>query len=517
MDVTNIIKSQAAASIVPNWEKLTGEQLADKYSSLLHDESKITGEVFASVSFPESLEQLASEVKYCYDNGIAMRVSAARTGLAAGAVPREKEHIFSLTKLKGVQGLIAPKIVKVKAGVTLAELNSWVDENCPELYFPVDPTELGASVAGAVATNAGGARSFKYGSMRNWVVGLTVVLPCGDVLVIKRGELLALEGKFQILDSLGSRVLKANSIPKPQTKNCLGYSCAENIDLIDVFVGSEGTLGIIAEVELLLTERPEHRLFLLQFFEDEIKALNFVEIIRAEPSLNPLSIEYCDSGSLDLVRTSPIVKTNRVAQALKDSNRAAVSSELELESEDQLGDVYEILAEILEKLGSSMDDSIAGTEEKDLREIKVFRHAIPESVNQLIAQRKQQFPGLHKLATDMAVPNEQLFAVFELYKNRLSAAGLDFVIFGHAGNNHFHVNLIPNNQQELDLAKKLYLELAHEIVAMSGAVSAEHGIGVLKKNFLKFQYSKEVLEQFKVIKEFFDPKLLLNQGVLFDV
>ena len=511
--MTNLITTRKAPKITSQFDKLSAEQINENYASLLHDESKILGEAFASVSFPQTLDQLASEVSYCYENNIAMRVSAARTGLAAGAVPKSEEHLFSLTKLKEIKGIISEEVIKLQAGVSLAELNAWIDENQPEFYFPVDPTEQGASVAGAVATNAGGARSYKYGSMRDWVVGLTVVLPDGEILELKRGQYIADKGSFNIQ----GRELKASSIPKPNTKNCLGYSFAENIDLIDVFVGSEGSIGIISEVELMLVKRPKFRLFLLQFFEDEKKALSFVCKLRENEHLNPLCIEYCDNRSLDFVRTSSIVKTNKAAQALKQNHKAAVYSELELESEEQLADAYEVLSALLEELDSSMDDSIAGMEEKDLREIKAFRHAIPESINQLIAQRKQSHPGLHKLATDMAVPDEKLFDVFDLYKETLNQAHLDFAIFGHAGDNHFHVNLAPRNQEELDLAKKLYYEFAKEIVKLGGSVSAEHGIGVLKKGFLKLQYNEEVLEQFKKIKKAFDPKLLLNKGVLIDV
>ena len=506
---TNLIKSIKA---VGNKVSLKNANV-DLHSMYLHDESKVTAKNLKSISFPTSIEQISSELTYCYNNDIPVRISGARTGLVAGAVPKEDEHLISLTKLNKIIELTADKNLFVQAGISLKEVSSYLDENNPELLFPVDPTETSASVAGAVATNAGGARSFKYGSMRNWIAALTVVLPCGDIVKIKRGQYKAKNFKFEIEDSYSNRTLEAKKINKPKTKNTLGYSFNEDVDLIDLFIGSEGTLGVIAEIELKLEKRPVNRLFLLQFFEDSKSALKFVKDAREDIRLDCMSIEFCDKRSLDVVKTSSIVKTNKAAQLLKDSHQAGVYLELDLAEEQDVTKSYEVLMELLGE--TSMEDSIAGVEEKDLREIKTFRHAIPETINQVIATRKQEFPQLHKIGTDMAVPDDALEEIFELYNNVLSKAGLDYAIFGHAGNNHFHVNILPKNIEELQTAKSIYFDIAKEVVRLKGAVSAEHGIGNLKKEFLALQYKDEVFKDFKKIKAFFDPKNLINREVFF--
>ena len=507
---TNIIKSIKAVGNEIALKK--GDR--DLHSMYMHDESKITSNALSSISFPTSIEEVSSELSYCYQNDIPIRVSGARTGLAAGAVPKDGEHLISLTKLNKIIALNNEGNLHVQAGVSLAEVNSFLDENHPELFFPVDPTETSASVAGGVATNAGGARSFKYGSMRTWVEALSIVLPCGDILKLKRGQYQAKDFKFEIKDSHSARTLEATKIDKPKTKNTLGYSYGQEIDLIDVFIGSEGTLGVLVEVELKLIKRPVNRLFLLQFFTNSSLALEFVKESREDARLDCMSIEFCDRRSIDFVKTSSIFKTNKAAQLLKDSHQAGVYLEIDLKEQEDITDCYEVLTELLGD--TSMEDSIAGTHEKDLREIKAFRHAIPETINQTIAVRKQEFPELHKIGTDMAVPDDALEEIFELYNKVLSAVGLDYAIFGHAGNNHFHVNIIPKNLEELKKAKKIYFEIAREVVSLKGAVSAEHGIGSLKKEFLALQYSEDVFRELRKIKAFFDPKGLINNGIFFN-
>ena len=151
-----------------------------------------------------------------------------------------------------------------------------------------------------------------------------------------------------------------------------------------------------------------------------------------------------------------------------------------------------------------------------LKDIRAFRHAVPERINATIAERRQQHPALHKIATDMAVENQHLRWVYDLYSSRLTAAGLDHAIFGHVGNNHFHVNILPKDEQELARAKTIYKEFATALVARGGCVSAEHGIGRIKKAFLPMQYDDDTLATMRAAKRWLDPEWRLNPGVLID-
>jgi D-lactate dehydrogenase (cytochrome) len=162
-----------------------------------------------------------------------------------------------------------------------------------------------------------------------------------------------------------------------------------------------------------------------------------------------------------------------------------------------------------------MDATWLAGDEKEMIRLKDFRHAVPEAVNLLLDERRRQDPTLTKLGTDLAVPDECLAAVMRLYRDGLEASGLEYVSFGHIGNNHVHVNIIPRDAAEYRRGRELYGAWAREVVAMGGTVSAEHGIGKLKKDLLRTMYGGEGVDQMIKLKRLFDPTGLLNQGNLF--
>ena len=144
----------------------------------------------------------------------------------------------------------------------------------------------------------------------------------------------------------------------------------------------------------------------------------------------------------------------------------------------------------------------------------MFRHAVPETVNALVAARRAACPGLHKVGTDMAVPDAALVEMFAVYRKGLADVDVPAVVFGHLGNNHVHVNLLPRDLDELARAKSLYAYWARAAVRLGGAVAAEHGIGRLKKDFLAIQFPPETLAAFRRLRRLFDPQGMLNPGVL---
>jgi D-lactate dehydrogenase (cytochrome) len=147
--------------------------------------------------------------------------------------------------------------------------------------------------------------------------------------------------------------------------------------------------------------------------------------------------------------------------------------------------------------------------------MKAFRHALPERINSLVAYRKQNIKELTKIGTDMAVPDKYLSKIIKFYKKELEKNSLEYYIFGHIGNAHLHVNILPKNIDELKLAKEIYKRFAKKVVKYRGSVSAEHGIGRLKKEFLLIQYNKREINIMKEIKATLDPESILNYGVLF--
>ena len=260
------------------------------------------------------------------------------------------------------------------------------------------------------------------------------------------------------------------------------------------------------------TPRPAHRLYFLQFFTDETAAFAFVEAVR-EADLATLSLEFADRQSLAFAATSPAAKHNRLCSSFAPKFGAAVFVELPFDDETELESGQATLLDLVEAVRADSGASFAGIEDKDLREAKEFRHAIPERINAIIAARKREIPELHKISTDMAVPDGQLDWVYQMYRDALKDR-FEFAVFGHAGNNHLHVNILPRTREELREAKELYPKFAAQIVARGGSIAGEHGIGRIKRELMRLQYNREEIETLWQIKRFFDPQLLLAPEVL---
>jgi len=165
--------------------------------------------------------------------------------------------------------------------------------------------------------------------------------------------------------------------------------------------------------------------------------------------------------------------------------------------------------------GGDEDATWLAGDARELEKLKAFRHAVPEAVNLLIDERRRKEPSLTKLGTDLAVPDASLEDVLRLYRATLADTSLEYVMFGHIGDNHVHVNIIPNSAAEYELGRELYGEWARAVMRMGGTVSAEHGIGKLKKSLLRQMYGEEGIREMMRVKQAFDPADLLNRGNLF--
>jgi len=165
--------------------------------------------------------------------------------------------------------------------------------------------------------------------------------------------------------------------------------------------------------------------------------------------------------------------------------------------------------------GGNEDATWLSTSPAEMERLLFFRHAVPESVNLLIDKRRLENPDITKLGTDMAVPDDKLVHIMSMYNRDLDEHKLESVMFGHIGNNHIHVNILPNSLEEYMDGKSLYLEWAREVISLGGTVSAEHGVGKLKTNMLAEMYGQEGISGMLRVKNAFDPEGLLNKGNLF--
>ena len=492
-------------------------RLAD-VADLLRDESRMAATAVVSVAQPATVDELRQVLRWHAVYGHRITVSGARTGVTGGAVPDGSTHLVSVARIRGVVALdldADPPTVRALAGTTLHDLQAYLAAHAPGWTLPLDPTEAGASVGGMVATNAAGSRALRFGATRDWVVGLTVELASGRTLPLRRGGDRAAGDALTLADGDDRRTTHLPAIPKPRTKNSIGYGFVPGGDVLDLFVGSEGTLGVVSDVTFKLMPATGARLAFLQCFATPSQAFTLVELLRQDSALRTTAIEFLDARSHELAGETGKPEVARVL-AHAPARSCSVFAEFAYDDEAGLETTVERVLAHVAAAGGDEAASLAGIDDQALKDIRAFRHAVPERINATIARRREQHPALHKLATDMAVEDKDLRWVFDLYETRLTAAGLDHAIFGHVGNNHFHVNILPRNEAELQRAKAIYAEFAAAIVARGGCVSAEHGIGRIKKHFLPVQYGAETIEAMRAAKRWLDPEWRLNPGVLID-
>lgn len=521
---------------------------AQMYGEYLHDESRQTGTA-QSISFPKTEEEIVCSVKECAQKNIEITTQGARTGLAASAVPFGG-HIINLSRMNKVTGARYDEIndrffLKVQPGVLLTEVRKylasntfvtagWDEQSKADLnrmgknrwFYSTDPTETSASIGGMAACNASGAKSFRYGSTRDHVEAIRVVLSDGDVLSLKRGQCMASNGKFCLVTQNGRTIngeLPRYRMPDVK-KNTSGYYNKPDMDMLDLFIGSDGTLGIISEIEIELCKRQEANWGVTVFMPDEDTALDLVRAARGEKifedmdivSLKPSAIEFFSHKALEMLKHEQ--KTNPAfasIQEIKDSYHTAVYMEIEGDCDEDIWRGVEELGNVIVRLGGDEDATWVANNPASLEKLHSFRHACPECVNMQIDLAKKTDPRITKLGTDMSVPDHRLKEVMKMYNEDIENNGLNAVIFGHIGNNHLHVNTIPRNMDEYKRGKELYLVWAEKIAAMGGAVSAEHGVGKLKVPFLQKMYRRDELGEMRRIKKLFDPLQLLNRGAVF--
>ena len=423
------------------------------------------------VFFPRCEADVCEVLRQASADGVPVTVAGAGTGVTGARVPMGG-WVLSLEKLNRLEVLEGAAVAG--AGVLLRDLHA--EAAATGQFYPPDPTETAASVGGTIGTNASGSRSFRYGGTRRHVLALCVVLADGTLRRFRRGQKVDFE---------------TGAVPIPKTtKHTAGYCLSPDMDWVDLFIGSEGTLGVVTEAELRLLPAPAALLAGVVFFDGDERAMDAVEAWRADPSMR--MIEYFDRGALDLL--------HRPAGA-------AILFEQELASEED-----PVVDSWIQRLAGSMDSWFA-LSARDRESFREFRHALPERVNDTVRRN-----GFLKLGSDYAVPAEQNREMLAYYRRRLEAQfPRQYVIFGHVGDAHLHVNILPASDDDCIRGSELMLEFARKAVALGGTVSAEHGLGKRKAHLLGLQYSGADLERMKAVKRRLDPQWLLGRGTLWPV
>lgn len=439
--------------------------------TLVEDASGFRGQADEIVT-PRTEGEVIEFLRRASQSATPVTIAGAGTGVTGGRVPLAGA-LLSVERLNRLE--IHPGFAVAGPGVLLADLHAAAA--AAGQFYPPDPTETSASVGGTIATNASGSRSFRYGDTRRHVLRLRVVLMDGRVLDVRRGDAV----DFPV-----------PAIPVPDTtKHTGGYRLSPGMDWIDLFVGSEGTLGVVVEAELRLLPSPADFLAGVVFFPDDAHAIDAVEAWRGVASLRML--EYFDKPSLDLLRAR--------FPEIPPAAGAAILFEEESADADRWHD------RLIES-GALLEDSWFAANPPDRERFRRFRHALPEMVNDIMRRR-----GFLKLGSDFAVPLDRNRDMLAFYHEQLRS--LDYVIFGHIGDAHVHVNILPSTAEQFETGQALTLEFARHAVSLGGTVSAEHGLGKRKTNLLKLQYAPDQIEAMKSVKRRLDPAWLLNRGNLF--
>ncbi|HEV8168456.1 MAG TPA: FAD-binding oxidoreductase, partial [Pyrinomonadaceae bacterium] len=270
------------------------------------------------------------------------------------------------------------------------------------------------------------------------------------------------------------------------------------MDAVDLFIGSEGTLGVICEVEVKLLPKPEGLLSGVVFFADEADVLALVREVRAH--VDARAVEFFDEESLKFLREKyPAIPAEAVAAIFFEQETTATTEDAVLNQWLALLDQHHALA-----------DSWFATNEQDQAKLREFRHQLPVLMNEWFAHYRQR-----KVSTDMAVPDDAFPGLFRLYKDTLRSSGLRYTIFGHIGDNHVHVNILPRDETEGARARDLYVQFLKYAASAGGTLSAEHGVGKLKRDYLHLFYTGDQLREMAALKKALDPNGILGRGNIF--
>jgi len=411
---------------------------------------------------PETESEVAEILKRATQQKIPVTICGALTGLAGGASP-SGGWALSLTRLRKLE--VSQGRAVVGPGALLREVQS-AAANSGQFYAP-DPTENTSSIGGNIAANSSGSRSFRYGATRRHVLSLRVAFMDGSIQTFRRGEKIDFE-------------VPQISLPHT-TKHSAGYPLAPNMEWVDLIVGNEGTLGVVTEAELQFLPAPGERLGGVVFFPSEADALDAVDRWRPTPGLN--MIEYIDRASLEMMDTP---------------HQAALMIEIEGDADIDMSTALE-------------NDSWFATSASDRERFRVFRHTLAEKANDRVRRT-----GFVKFGTDYAVPLDKNHEMMATYRRVLDADSPGrYVIYGHIGDAHVHVNSFPETRDQFERGKEIMTDLAREAVKLGGTVGAEHGLGKRKAHLLEIQYPPDQIAAMKGVKRRFDPAWLLGRGTLF--
>ncbi len=514
------------------------------FEDYLRDESRFHGEASGLLHCRHERDVIQA-LKTANRLRIPLTAVSGKTSLTGAAIPLGG----IVLDVKGLASIDPRDSTLVGPGVILKEYRDHVASE--GFFYPPDPTsEDSCTLGGNVACNASGPLSYLYGPTRDFIQGLKIALPTGTVLEIERGQVISKDSVLRVPANLLSPPGEEDIlIPVPKRsasdwrfcKNAAGLYASEPMDLVDLFIGSEGILGIVLQIKTRLIERRKPYFSLMISIPRREQAVQLIKLLDkfkryfhdGETSILPeaermLTESLGRPGALELeqlrgvvpscmewfgMSVAPLLSEDR-SEKLKGHYGCLYVEQEYPEAEDpmQRASQWALLLEMLalsDEGASPPIEAEVALDASQIRKMRRDRHSVPERLNEMIR------PGMVKIGMDFAVPMEHLGELLELYDDALPE-GKSFV-FGHIGNAHLHSNIMAENIEEMEFYRGLTRELASKVCKMGGSVSGEHGIGKLKHALLEIMLGAEGIEEIRRIKRILDPNLILNVGNMINI
>ncbi len=420
-----------------------------------------------AVLFPRNIEEVQQIILLANQFEFVIVPSGGRTGLSGGAVASNQEVVLSLDKMdRIIEWNELDRTLKVQAGIITEKIHEFAKNK--NLLFPIDFASKGSSrIGGNIATNAGGINVVKYGMMREWITGLKVVTGKGDILDLNQGLI----------------------------KNASGY------DLRHLFIGSEGTLGCVVEADLKLTRCPQALQVIVFGIPDMEKVVSVMNAFREKIDFS--AFEFFSDNTVDYVMEHTDVKTPL-------PRRHPFYVLMEFESEG--GKNNEIVFDLYRKLykeGWIEDDAFAGDAET-MKHLWGYRENISASISSFTPYKNDLSVRISNIRPFLKEINR---VVLEKYPE------FDVLWYGHIADGNLHLNILKPADWDLEKfetnCKEVNSIIFKIVEKYKGSISAEHGVGLLKKEYLHYSKSQAEINYMKELKKVFDPKGIMNRGKIF--
>lgn len=475
-------------------------------ADLLRDESNLRGAWCEEAAWPSNAREASEYVASCAARGLGLTISGGCTGVTGGALP-DGGAVLSTRCMTGT-GPVEDGRITVSAGTKLDDLRRLLESSSPGLFFPPDPTEWSATLGGMAATDASGSDSLLYGSARRWIEGVEAVFSSGEVLWTRRGEHVFDGGGRCSHPLLGVLTIPSSPHRNLPEKDTAGYRLRPGMDLLDLLLGSEGTLCLVTALELRLEPAPAHTLETV-LFPGSPDLLWPALGMLAGSSFRLRALEMMDDKCLELIRRSPLPDGVPPPPGAS----CAAISRIDACSDSEMDKVLEWLDSLSRDLGIPESRVWAGMDERGNTRIRRFRHQLPEIVNREVSRRAATVPGIFKLGSDSAVGFAKAASFHSEISRLIDGGGFEGIVFGHAGQGHLHANIIPRDTDEMERARAVMLEIARIAVREGGTVSAEHGLGRIKGHLLVEMHPPEYIEGMSALRRTIDPAGLFNPAI----